>query len=89
MAALEAVNGKITLSTGLMALIWVIALGIVGAAGASAVTSYQVRDLLVKMERHERLPIHHGARYEVNDLLRRLSRIDKESLRQIPESGGP
>lgn len=91
-AALEAVQGRIVLSPQLLMLVWVIALAVVGAAGSAAVSAYQVRNLVgsverlaVRIERHERLQIHDGARYEVNDLLRRMSRVDGQPAREIPE----
>ena len=92
-AALEAVQGRVVLSPQLLMLLWAIALAVVTAAGASAVSAFQVRGLVTtvetlakKMDYHTtKVAIHPGARYEVNDLLRRMSRQDGQPVREIPE----
>lgn len=90
-AVLESVQGKIVLSPQLLGLLWVVALAVMAAAGASAVSAYQVRNLVVsveklasRMERHERMTIHEGGRYEINDVLRRTSALDHQPVREIP-----
>jgi hypothetical protein len=90
-AALEAVQGRIVLSPQLLALLWGIALAVVAAASSAAVSAYQVRSLVASVDRtaarqdaHERKAIHPGARYEINDVLRRVSRLDGQPAREIP-----
>ncbi len=94
--ALETMQGRVVLSPQLLALVWVIALAVMGAAASSAVSAYQVNTMVetveklaLRMERHIRTPYHEGARYETNDLLRRMSRVDKEPLRQVPPPADP
>jgi hypothetical protein len=92
-AVLESQSGKMALTPPAMMVAWVIALAVIASAGSAAVSAYQtkglvedVRVLAARLGRHEHRTIHPGARYEVNDLIRRVSELDKKPVREIPEA---
>lgn len=80
---LQVLQGKITLSPSLLALVWAIALAMLGTAGASAVSAYQSRQALEKIEaltvevrQHVASPGHPVALERTEDLRRRVESLE-------------
>lgn len=84
LVVLEVKQGRIALSPGMLALIWAIALAMIGSAGASGVSAYQSKQALeridalaLKLDAHVEAPWHSAAaeRYRGQDL--RMEQIEK------------
>lgn len=81
-SVLEATSGKIALTPGVLMLVWVIAVAVVGAAGAAAVTAFQThelaqqaRDLTKELRDHEKQEFHDKGGQIVNGLREDVKRL--------------
>lgn len=82
---LEASAGKVALTPPALALVWAVALGVVGGATASAVSAYQVREVASRMEHvqaaleaHVSAPGHPVALERTANLDRRVGKLEEK-----------
>lgn len=86
---LEERTGRIHLTPQALMLVWVIAVAVVGAAAAAAVTTFQVSSLAKDFKTHVEKPHHQGTQYKLDEHGRRLDDVERTVRRERERGGTP